>query len=91
MSTERYDPERLRTLAVSETGFVFDPRTGHSYTCNPTGLAILAALKDGTPLDEIPERLALAFDAAMGSIEDDVAGFLDLLGDHGLAPRRARL
>jgi hypothetical protein len=39
--------ERLSNLALSPTGFVFDPRTGATYTVNPTGRAVLEALRDG--------------------------------------------
>lgn len=29
--------KRLRGLALAETGFLFDPITGHTYTLNRTG------------------------------------------------------
>lgn len=85
-----YDPDRLKALAVSETGFVFDPRTGHSYTVNATGLAMLAAMKDGLPIDEIATRLRDEFDVVSEGVEEDVLTFLDLLAEQGLTLRRAR-
>ena len=39
--------ERLRELAISDAGFVFDPLTGHTYNVNATALAALRALKEG--------------------------------------------
>lgn len=85
MSARPYDPDRLRALAISDTGFVFDPRTGYSYTVNATGLALLAALKEGLPLEEIAARLRDEFDAADVAVEDDVEGFLGLLREYGIA------
>ena len=38
---------RLSDLAISDSGFVFDPYTGASFSVNLTGLTLLRALKDG--------------------------------------------
>ena len=61
---------RLSQLAVSDTGFVFDPQTGLSFGTNETGLRTLNMLKGGCDLDEtarsladeygIPEEMALS-------------------------------
>ena len=56
------DPARLRDLAISDSGFVFDPFTGYTFTVNATGLAILQALKEGQSLDQIVRRLQHAFE-----------------------------
>jgi len=77
-------PARLRELALSDSGFVFDPMTGHTFTVNPSGLAILRWLKDGAELEEIPRRLADQFEVEPG--EDparDVQDFLTQLQECG--------
>ncbi len=81
------EPDALRALALSETGFVFDPRTGHSYAVNPTGLAMLHALKEGLAPDAIAARLREQFDAGASPVEDDIEGFFGLLREHGLGGR----
>jgi hypothetical protein len=86
MSSSDVDPAELRALALSETGFIFDPRTGHSYSANATGLAVLAALKDGLDRPAIVARLREAFDGG-GAVEDDVDQFIDLIGELGLVHR----
>jgi PqqD family protein of HPr-rel-A system len=53
---------RLLDLALSDTGFVFDPTTGHNFTVNPTGLQILQWLKTGIAMDEIARRLTESFE-----------------------------
>jgi PqqD family protein of HPr-rel-A system len=75
---------RLRELALSDSGFVFDPMTGHTFTVNPSGLQILRWLKDGVALEEMPQRLASEFELEPG--EDparDVQDFLMQLRECG--------
>jgi PqqD family protein of HPr-rel-A system len=79
------DATHLRQLAISDSGFVFDPTTGHTFTVNPTGALVIAALKDGCEHDEIVQRLRDGFD--LDGSEDpvrDVEDFLARLSEHGL-------
>jgi PqqD family protein of HPr-rel-A system len=76
---------RLRDLALSDSGFVFDPMTGHSFTVNPSGLRILQWLKDGMTSEEVVGRLADTFELEPG--EDpgrDVQDFVMQLRECGL-------
>lgn len=77
---------RLRSLAISEAGFVFDPRTGHSYTANATALCALDALKRDVPPGEIAALLRERFAADGVDVEHDLAEFLSALREHGLVP-----
>ena len=75
---------RLRELALSDSGFVFDPMTGHTFTVNTSGLLILRWLKDGAELEEVAQRLASEFEVEPG--EDparDVQDFLAQLRECG--------
>jgi PqqD family protein of HPr-rel-A system len=56
-----HDYSHLRDLALSDSGFVFDPLTGHTFTVNGTGRVALHLLKDGLARDEIASRLAQEF------------------------------
>ena len=81
------DPRRrLQDLAVSETGFVFDPHTGATYSTNPTGLRILQALKDGQGTTEVVDALSEQFDATGADVARDVEEFIRLLRHHGMLP-----
>jgi PqqD family protein of HPr-rel-A system len=75
----------ISSLAVSDTGFIFDPRTGHTYSVNQTGLAVLRALKEGRSLQQIHEELATGFEEA-GGIDEHVRQFVQLLAELGLVP-----
>ncbi|MBI5852523.1 MAG: PqqD family protein [Planctomycetes bacterium] len=75
---------RLRSLAISDAGFVFDPRTGHSYSANATALCALDALKRDVPSSEIAALLRERFAADDVEVEHDLAEFIRALGEHGL-------
>jgi len=77
------DTNRLAMLAISDSGFVFDPRTGHSYTVNPTGLAVLTDLKQGRPLAVSLSHLQEAFDAP-GNLRADLRAFVESLRNYEL-------
>lgn len=79
------DTSRLRDLAVSDAGFVFDPTTGHTYNINPTALFILNALKAGEATDTIVARLADAFAIESESdVTRDFGDFVSRLRENGL-------
>lgn len=65
--------QKLAKLAVSESGFLFDPETGQSFTLNKTGLATLNQLKRGASIDETANYLSqnylVTVEAAMNSVE----------------------
>lgn len=75
---------RIKDLAISETGFVFDPFSGGTFTVNGTGQAIIKALRDGLTAQEIIDRLTLDFDGSTTSVADDVQDFLRTLDGFGL-------
>lgn len=74
----------IRSLAISDTGFVFDPRTGHSYSVNRTGLTVLRAMKEGRSRLEITDSLSRDFSRAT-AVEDDLNVFVKLLEELGIA------
>jgi hypothetical protein len=77
------DISRIEMLAISDTGFIFDPRTGHSYTVNATGLTVINELKRGASAAVALQRLQVDFDCPQ-SASADVRAFADALGNFGL-------
>lgn len=77
---------RLQDLALSESGFVFDPYTGATFTANATGLAVLQGLRDGLSRAEVVDRLNQQFvtDSLSDQLESDVGDFLRLLVQQAL-------
>ncbi|MBN2576835.1 MAG: PqqD family protein [Deltaproteobacteria bacterium] len=81
------DPEstRLRDLALSDTGFVFDPLTGHTFTVNLTGQLALRCLKDGLSPEATARRLTEEFESDKNTDPvRDVQDFVLQLRDCGL-------
>jgi PqqD family protein of HPr-rel-A system len=77
---------RLRELALSDSGFVFDPLTGHTFTVNPSGLFILRLLKDGVEDAQVAAQLAEQFEIDPGEDPNrDVQDFILQLRECGLA------
>jgi hypothetical protein len=75
------DSRVLERLAVSESGFVFDPVSGHSFSVNETGLEILRSLLDSRKLDSLRERLVQEYDVDETTLERDLFEFLGSLRD----------
>ncbi len=65
----------LKRLALSESGFVFDPSSGQSFTVNETGLAILRLAQQVNDIETLVSKLAMQFDADAVEIERDVPDF----------------
>jgi hypothetical protein len=73
------DRDKLAVLAISESGFIFDPVTGHSYTANTTGLRILELLKDGKDIDEVKSAMADEYEAGEDELSVDINDFIENL------------
>lgn len=76
----------LERLAISASGFVFDPLTGATFTLNPTGRVLVEALRDGLGLDATIDHLKDRFDADHADLHRDVLEFVRALQDNGLLP-----
>lgn len=73
------DPEAVGRLALSDSGFVFDPVSGRSYSVNATGLALLRLLQQPTGLAEVVEALQERFEGDAATLERDVIEFASVL------------
>lgn len=78
--------QRLKDLAVSETGFVFDPYSGATFSVNDSALCMLHALADGLEREAIFARLAEEFDVTDADLSRDLDEFLQLLRYNGVIP-----
>ena len=79
------DTSRLRSLAISESGFIFDPITGHTFNVNSTGYAIIQALKDDMDEEQIVAHLQEQFDIITGDdLARDIEEFIISLRAQGL-------
>lgn len=77
---------KLKDLAISDSGFVFDPYTGATFSANATGRVILEGLRDGHGREGLLERLAQSFDTAGQDLPRDLDDFLQTLRREGVVP-----
>ncbi len=78
-SLELPKPENLTRLALSDSGFVFDPVSGNSFSVNGSGMAILRRLQQGTDRTRIVTSLCEEFEVDALAAERDVIEFANLL------------
>lgn len=71
-------------IAISDSGFVFDPSTGESFTFNPSGLEIFLLLKEEKSLKEIIEIITDKYDIEEESFERFYYDFLSMLKQYQL-------
>ena len=68
-----------KSLAISESGFVFDPSTGDSYTLNPMGLQLLIMLREGKGREEIIQDITNEYDVDAHTFERYFQDFMGML------------
>ena len=68
-----------RNIAVSESGFLFDPTNGESYSLNEQGLEILNLLKKSKSDNEITSYMTETYDIPADEFEKYYLDFMGLL------------
>jgi len=71
--------DRLQQLAISESGFIFDPVSGHSFSVNETGIVIIRCLQQGKDLPATIAELQNSYSEQTAAIERDLLEFISLL------------
>ena len=68
-----------KNIAISETGFVFNPTTGDSYSINQVGREILTYLGEGKSPAEITSLMTSVYDIDPPSFEKYFYDFISML------------
>lgn len=63
-------------IALSDSGFLFDPATGDSFSLNPIGLEILRMLKSGKVKEDILPYLLENYQTDSATVEKDYYDFI---------------
>lgn len=77
-----------KNIAVSETGFVFDPNSGDSYSLNDIGLEIVELLKQGRSDSSVLTALNSRYDIDRASLEKYYHDFVSMLRYYRLTEER---
>ncbi len=71
-------------IALSESGFVFNPSTGDSFTLNNTGKEVLTLIKEGKSIDQITELMIVKYDVDIVTLERYLTDFVNELSVNNL-------
>lgn len=71
-------------VAISETGFVFDPTTGDSYSLNQIGTEIIEMMKQDKTEDFIKSVLNEKYEIDKGNLERYYFDFVTMLREFQL-------
>ncbi len=79
--------QRLKDLAISERGFVFDPYTGVTYSLNGAGRLMIEGLAQGHDRKRIVDDLHAAFTVPPEEdLDRDLSEFVLVLRRQNLIP-----
>lgn len=68
-----------RNIALSDSGFVFNPTTGDSFSTNPIGLEIIKMLKEGQTAEDVKKHVLKNYMTDEVSFEKDYYDFVNML------------
>ncbi|MGB9745712.1 MAG: PqqD family protein [Bacteroidales bacterium] len=73
-----------KNIAISETGYIFNPSTGESFTLNQIGLEIINMAKENKSDDDIKKYLVQKYDTDETSLERYYLDFIEMLKQYHL-------
>jgi DNA-directed RNA polymerase delta subunit len=73
-----------RNIAISESGFIFNPATGDSFTCNEVAADIINLLKENLSLEDLIKRILEKYDIEETDLDRDLQDFWMQMRDHNL-------
>jgi hypothetical protein len=68
-----------KNIAISESGFLFNPSTGDSFSTNPIGKEIITLIKEEHSLEHIVKQIHQKYAVDQDTFEKDLADFLYIL------------
>jgi len=68
-----------KNIAISDSGFVFNPTTGDSYSINQVGKEILEYMGESKSREEITSLMTAAYDIDAPSFEKYYFDFISML------------
>ncbi|MBM3404198.1 MAG: PqqD family protein [Bacteroidetes bacterium] len=71
-----------RNIAISETGFVFNPINGESFSVNPIGYEVISLMKENKQADEIMQYLLANYQVEPETCRKDLEDFMGMLKHH---------
>ena len=73
-----------KNIAVSDSGLVFNPENGESFSVNPIGVELTSLMREGKSFDEISALILKKYNTEKQVFEKDFHEFLDPLSNYGI-------
>ena len=73
-----------KNIAISDSGFIFNPSTGDSFSTNQVGMEIIRLLKENKSKEELIQEVVSKFNVAAATVEKDLADFSLMLNNYQL-------
>ncbi len=71
-------------VAISESGYVFNPSTGESFSINPVGVELFNMIKEERSYEEISKVILSRYNTDKDTFEKDYNDFIGLLKQYML-------
>ncbi len=69
-------------IALSESGFIFNPNTGESFTLNPSGQQLFGLIREGKDYHAILKYFLEHFDTEESVFEKDFEDFIHMMSSY---------
>jgi hypothetical protein len=73
-----------KNIAISDSGFIFNPSTGDSFSTNQVGMEIIRLLKENKSKEELILEVVSKFNVDASTVEKDLADFSLMLNNYQL-------
>ena len=73
-----------KNIAISDSGLVFNPSNGESFSVNPIGVEIINFFKEGKNFDEINKIILSRYNTDKDTFEKDFQEFVQILDHNNL-------
>jgi len=71
-----------KNVAISESGYIFNPATGESFSVNPVGIEIFNMIKEEKSYDEICKTILSKYNTDNDTFEKDYHDFIGILNQY---------
>lgn len=68
-----------KNIAISESGYVFNPSSGESFTVNPIGIELVNMIRDEKSYEEISRTMLAKYNTDSDTFEKDYHDFIGFL------------
>ena len=73
-----------KNIAISDSGFIFNPSTGDSFSTNQVGMEIIRFLKDNKSKEEVISGVVSKLNVDESTVEKDLSDFTLMLNNFQL-------